>query len=66
MVRRYRHGDPEPSFDWPFWIILAIAIVVAVVGGLAWSNADEECKARGGVLIRDYIGVPRCVGGPPR
>lgn len=49
------------------WIIrLTVSLVVTIVVVGWYLSACDDCTRRGGVLVDDSFGIPRCVEGAPK
>jgi hypothetical protein len=49
--------------DWKLTLGMVFLVAFALVAGAFWVSESSECADKGGVLIQDAAGMPRCVKG---
>lgn len=53
----------NPFTGIPKWVI-AVAILLLCAAAAVWIPAYQECRIRGGFLVKDALGMPACITQP--
>jgi hypothetical protein len=46
---------------WFFGLLFALVLAVGILGGIEQSRIEDECAAKGGVLVQTYSNDDVCV-----